>query len=87
MAEPASAWHALQSGDVLQRLRSGPAGLTAAEAEARLSMHGPNVPPLPQVLRLAVPGMADWLLIVPLRHRPRGHRPGGEGVRGEKGQG
>ncbi|HEU4557122.1 MAG TPA: HAD-IC family P-type ATPase [Longimicrobium sp.] len=69
MEEPASAWHALPPGDVLQRLRSGPAGLTAAEAEARLSMHGPNAlraaPPVPwwKILLAQLRGVVVWLLV------------------------
>jgi len=42
-AAPQPAWHALPVPDALARLGSGEAGLTAAEAAARLAQHGPNV--------------------------------------------
>jgi Ca2+-transporting ATPase len=35
-------WHRLPVDDVLSRLTSGPRGLAAAEAAARLARHGPN---------------------------------------------
>src|SRR5215218_4414963 len=70
MAEPASAaWHALEPGAVLERLRTGPAGLSAAEAEARLSTHGPNAlrasPPVPwwRILLAQLRGVVVWLLV------------------------
>jgi Cation transporter/ATPase, N-terminus len=36
------AWHALDGEEALAALESGPEGLTAAEAAARLARHGPN---------------------------------------------
>ena len=41
--DPAEPWHAQPAEVVLDRLDSSPAGLTAAEAEARLRRTGPNV--------------------------------------------
>ncbi|ROR32675.1 HAD-IC family P-type ATPase [Inmirania thermothiophila] len=42
-------WHALAAAEVLARLASGPDGLGAAEAAARLARHGPNrLPPPPR---------------------------------------
>ncbi|WP_237213482.1 cation-transporting P-type ATPase [Falsiroseomonas oryziterrae] len=38
----AAAWHILPAEAALQRLGSGPAGLTAGEAARRLAEHGPN---------------------------------------------
>ncbi|HSN90241.1 MAG TPA: cation-translocating P-type ATPase [Anaeromyxobacteraceae bacterium] len=35
-------WHALEAGEALERLGSGPAGLSPAEAERRLAASGPN---------------------------------------------
>ena len=70
MAKPASApWHGLDPDSVLQRLRTGRSGLTAAEAEARLSRHGPNAlrtaPPVPwwRILVAQLRGVVVWLLI------------------------
>ncbi|MBK9128442.1 MAG: cation-transporting P-type ATPase [Phycisphaerales bacterium] len=44
MREPTSstAWHALDVQSALERLRSGPDGLSAEEAARRLDHHGPN---------------------------------------------
>jgi Ca2+-transporting ATPase len=42
-ASAAPPWHALSADDALARLGSGPAGLGAAEAAARLRQYGPNV--------------------------------------------
>jgi len=38
----ATAWHAIETGDALDRLASGPDGLAAQEAERRLAEQGPN---------------------------------------------
>ncbi|QRP50285.1 cation-transporting P-type ATPase [Amycolatopsis sp. FDAARGOS 1241] len=43
-AEPAAAWHALSAEAVLDRLKSGPNGLPAAERARRLDRFGPNTP-------------------------------------------
>jgi Ca2+-transporting ATPase len=40
--DPAHPWHALSVEDAFARQASGAAGLTAAEAAARLAAHGPN---------------------------------------------
>lgn len=70
MAEPASApWHGLGPDAVLERLRTGRAGLSAAEAEARRSRHGPNAlraaPPVPwwRILLAQLRGVVVWLLV------------------------
>ncbi|HET7460782.1 MAG TPA: HAD-IC family P-type ATPase [Longimicrobium sp.] len=70
MAEPASAaWHGLHPDAALERLRTGRNGLTAAEAEARLSRHGPNAlrtaPPVPwwRILLAQLRGVVVWLLV------------------------
>jgi magnesium-transporting ATPase (P-type) len=54
--EPA-AWHALEAGEVEERLGTGPGGLPAADAAARRETYGPNrlptrPPPGPLVLFL-----------------------------------
>lgn len=41
-------WHALAATDALAALRATPDGLTADEAKARLSTHGPNLLPEPE---------------------------------------
>jgi Ca2+-transporting ATPase len=41
-AAEATAWHTLAAAEVQARLRTGPVGLTAAEAAERLARHGPN---------------------------------------------
>lgn len=41
-AERPPAWHELPADEVLARLESSPAGLTEADAAARLRRHGPN---------------------------------------------
>jgi Ca2+-transporting ATPase len=59
---PATAsWHALEPGDVLERLGTGRGGLPAAEAAARLARHGPNA------LRAAPPVSAWRILLAQLR--------------------
>ncbi|HEX8907004.1 MAG TPA: cation-transporting P-type ATPase, partial [Longimicrobiaceae bacterium] len=69
MPEPATAWHALEPAEALERLRTGRDGLSAAEAEARLSRHGPNAlraaPPVPawRILLAQLRGVVVWLLI------------------------
>jgi magnesium-transporting ATPase (P-type) len=42
MSGETPAWHALGTDEVLDRLASGPDGLTAEEAARRLARHGPN---------------------------------------------
>ncbi|HXW10947.1 MAG TPA: cation-translocating P-type ATPase [Steroidobacteraceae bacterium] len=42
LTDPAAAWHASPAQQALERLGSGPRGLTAAEAAARLARDGPN---------------------------------------------
>ncbi len=44
----APAWHALDGTETLARLATGPEGLTAEEAAARLAEHGPNRLPEPE---------------------------------------
>jgi Ca2+-transporting ATPase len=62
------AWHALAPDGVLQRLRTGRDGLSAAEAEARLRAHGPNAlraaPPVSawRILLAQFRGVVVWLL-------------------------
>lgn len=70
MAAPTpAAWHALAPEAVLERLRTSRAGLSPAEAEARLSTHGPNVlratPPAPwwRILLAQLRGVVVWLLV------------------------
>ena len=41
-AEPAPVWHTLSADDVMAGLGTGLMGLSAAEAERRLHVHGPN---------------------------------------------
>ncbi|HSU16083.1 cation-transporting P-type ATPase [Longimicrobium sp.] len=68
-AEPAAAWHALAPDQALERLRTGRDGLSAAEAEARLSRHGPNAlqttPAVSawRILLAQLRGVVVWLLI------------------------
>ncbi|MPZ59202.1 MAG: HAD-IC family P-type ATPase [Rhizobiales bacterium] len=50
---PAARWHALSIAEVYRRLRSGPKGLTSAEAGRRLDQCGPNSLPEPARRRLA----------------------------------
>ncbi len=45
---PPSTWHALETAEVLTRMRSGIQGLSSAEAGARLAQHGPNQLPQPK---------------------------------------
>ena len=46
-APPSNAWHALPAREVYDRLDVPATGLTAEEAGARLSRHGPNELPRP----------------------------------------
>ena len=50
--EAAEPWHALSIDETCERLRSGPAGLSAEEAARRLARHGPNALPEPARRRL-----------------------------------
>jgi magnesium-transporting ATPase (P-type) len=45
---PVNAWHAIPANDVVARIESSTAGLTTAEAEARLTRDGPNRIPAPR---------------------------------------
>jgi Ca2+-transporting ATPase len=64
-----TAWHALEPDDALQRLGSGPDGLTSADAAARLERHGPNLLPRASgdsVLRLILRQLESpliWVLL------------------------
>jgi Ca2+-transporting ATPase len=68
-AKRGPAWHALAPAEVLERLDTSRDGLTAAEAEARLSRHGPNAlraaPPVPwwRILLAQLRGVVVWLLV------------------------
>jgi len=66
----APSWHALPADDALDRLDASPAGLSSAEAERRLTRHGPNAldltPPTPwwRVLWDQVASLVVGLLVV-----------------------
>ena len=47
-AAPAIPWHSLSAEEVVERLSSGDAGLSEAEARARLERYGPNALPAPR---------------------------------------
>jgi len=53
----ASHWHTISVPEALRRARSAPAGLTAAEARARLARDGPNVLP-------ASPRTSFWRILL-----------------------
>lgn len=50
-------WHARPESEVLERLRSGPDGLSSAEAGTRLREHGPNV-------LVAVESLPTWRILL-----------------------
>lgn len=56
MADSQNAWHALSVEEGLRRVESTSDGITDAEAQARLALHGPNV------LRVTPP-IAWWIIL------------------------
>ena len=67
MAAESNAWHARTAEASLAALDTRPAGLTSAEAEARLAQHGPNALPeaaARSIARMVLDQFADFMILV-----------------------